>query len=555
MLNFRKVLLAASVASLVLVGSASAQVYQGGQVAVIGGAPGYAFIEATTQLVPNISIQIAPPAGGTAPAAGTPVSFLISSNVAITNVLAAGSTTNLDIAVYTSTNASACAAATDTASAVVATSSPTQIQVTFNSITVPSTTVAPAYICVDNLRVNSSQVGSTSVITVSPAGIAGGNFVPSTSTTTNTATVAYASKSLGTVTTQSVGNAGGAVADANGISTSICNIVPSTTTSTTKTSGFGVANLTFATTPQALLPATGLSGAAVVAGNAPVAATQGVRLAITFNNLIAGVNYYVGAAVSTVVGPSFSYYSAAAGGSVLSVAGSPTTLPDNVATAYQLTPTGSSATIYLGVTANSAPASANTITIPVYANIPSNAGVQAFTTSQITASITLVGVASGYPQYSSAQTAYTSSAVTTAGGLITSCSTTLLFPYVVNNSGFDTAMVITNASTGTGVAAGSGLCTVNFYGTGTSATTLPITYAPTQTLSAVTATAGTTNNLSFTASGQAPGISGYAVASCNFVGAHGYAFLFSGAGTPAAYAADYLAVVLQSGAAVLTPTF
>jgi len=56
----------------------------------------------------------------------------------------------------------------------------------------------------------------------------------------------------------------------------------------------------------------------------------------------------------------------------------------------------------------------------------------------------------------------------------------------------------------------------------------------------------------------APGFEGYVIATCNFQGAHGYAFVSDGLGTGTGIASNYLAVVLTDAAAAasftLTPT-
>jgi hypothetical protein len=223
--------------------------------------------------------------------------------------------------------------------------------------------------------------------------------------------------------------------------------------------------------------------------------------------------------------------------------------PFAAGTVIPLTVASGSATVYYAVTAelNTAVESA---AINLYETVLTPASVTAVTTSLVSASSTLVGVATGYPEFTATVGATVTPASTVVSpnqGLLQACTTTLLFPYVVNSSGFDTGIVITNASTGVSTAvpaitAASGTCSVNFYGSA----------APTAAYPTGVIASGA--NVTFAASAQAPGLNGYAVATCSFPGAHGYAFVFSGAGTPAAYAADYLAVIIQSGVA-LTSNF
>jgi hypothetical protein len=101
------------------------------------------------------------------------------------------------------------------------------------------------------------------------------------------------------------------------------------------------------------------------------------------------------------------------------------------------------------------------------------------------------------------------------------CQTTLLFPYLTNQAGFDSGFSIAATSADPfGTFAQGGTCTLNMYGVGAPTT------APTLTVP----TAGEGHN---TVSAVAPGFQGYVIAVCNFQYAHGYAFLsngFSGVG-------------------------
>jgi hypothetical protein len=95
------------------------------------------------------------------------------------------------------------------------------------------------------------------------------------------------------------------------------------------------------------------------------------------------------------------------------------------------------------------------------------------------------------------------------------CTTAMLFPYVINVSGFDTGIAIANTTTDPfGTAAQSGSCSLYFYGTA-APTTEPF-------VSPVVATGTVWPTL---ASTVAPGFSGYMIANCNFQYAHGFAFV------------------------------
>ncbi len=129
---------------------------------------------------------------------------------------------------------------------------------------------------------------------------------------------------------------------------------------------------------------------------------------------------------------------------------------------------------------------------------------------------------------------------------INTCKTTLLFPFVSNQGGFDTGMAISNTSADTaGTAAQSGTCTLTYFGMGPGGGAAP---PPQTTTSAVAAgeqviwtlSMGGTHGIVAT-----PGFQGYIIADCNFLFAHGYAFI-SDVGAQK-LAQGYLALVMVRG--------
>jgi len=155
--------------------------------------------------------------------------------------------------------------------------------------------------------------------------------------------------------------------------------------------------------------------------------------------------------------------------------------------------------------ANSPPAGTGTVNLS-YAPNPTNG---AFTASAgTTASSTLT-----LPRFADTSTA-------TNFITIAICVTDLLFPFVTNQSGFDTGIAIANTTadpfsgTTNGTAgAQSGACTLSWY----TGTTNP---APTNTGTIASGTVYTT-----LASVAVPGFQGYMIAVCNFQYAHGFAFV------------------------------
>jgi hypothetical protein len=490
MLDFRKVLLALSVAGLGLVGTASAQVPTCTMNTAV---EAYVAAEGTAQALPPFSITCSGPAPTGA------VTFLLTSNVQFTNQ-AVGTTGNIDVS------------ATDTAGdplTSVTQSGPNTVQVVFSSLSAAQTITFGA---TSPLRVNASlaPVSSNITVGVSATGVAVG-------AAGNPQPLGFVTKAISSVSV------------ASSPFVSLCGLAATTVsgvTTVTIVNGF----------PDAFQSATD-----VTAGSAAQMVTQGTRLAITFGNLNPGVNYYVPGTISGTGTLVLSAYAGPTGSTLATY----TAASDPPGVGYVLV-TSAAPTVWYGVTTSN-PAGSTTITIPVTESVPAATGVTSTSTSPVTASVVLVGAASpaypgyaGTPVYSSAQT------VTTMGaGLLNSCSTTLLFPYVINVAGFDTGLAIANASTGstgTTISPSSGSCNVNFYGTAVP-TTNP--YA-TGTIATGTVTA-------FDIGTVASGFSGYAIAVCNFQGAHGYAFISNGLTTGSGVAANYLAVVLADNGAA-TPT-
>jgi hypothetical protein len=237
------------------------------------------------------------------------------------------------------------------------------------------------------------------------------------------------------------------------------------------------------------------------------------------------------------------------------------------------TPTNNTVTLTYQVTASNASVieSANVPFGITFA--PNSAPVQTAITvlEQYAPSAALLGQASSVPTFAPATNAPLNASA------INLCQTTLLFPFVstMNSAGggFDTGMAITNATTdnlaggavpgtvsGTKSAATAtpGSCVLNFYG----AQTQPAAFitsvgnastggiAPV-TLGAWSATATPSPNPTFAATlssmiSPVTSFTGYAIASCNFLDAHGFAFLTYDSAGPNGLADGYLAVVIPN---------
>jgi len=137
-----------------------------------------------------------------------------------------------------------------------------------------------------------------------------------------------------------------------------------------------------------------------------------------------------------------------------------------------------------------------------YAPTPSGGAFTSSTGSVASSSLTL-------PRFSD------SLDITKSIGTFVLCTTSLLYPYVININGFDTGISVANTTTDPfGTAAQQGTCSLYFYG-GSAPTTNPF----------VTPTVASGTIYANLASTLAPGFSGYMIMNCNFQDAHGFAFV------------------------------
>jgi hypothetical protein len=137
---------------------------------------------------------------------------------------------------------------------------------------------------------------------------------------------------------------------------------------------------------------------------------------------------------------------------------------------------------------------------------------------------------------------------------IVRCTTTILFPFVTNQAGFDTGIAISNTSQDwLGTQPQDGACTIHYHGETTGGGAAP----PDQTSSVIDAG----GQLTFTLSGGNPGkgiagapeFQGYIIAVCDFQYGHGYAFITNGFGGVPTMAQGYLALIIPAAGEGLRP--
>jgi len=241
---------------------------------------------------------------------------------------------------------------------------------------------------------------------------------------------------------------------------------------------------------------TGYTGSGIT-GNV---ANSGTRVKIVFANIPTGATIYVPTTVS------FSSGTPAAVVGTLTLTASETgafsPLPASTtsgapAGTAALTAVSGSATAVYEVTLQSI-AGQETYSVPVYF---SAAAGSVTATAAVTASVSLAPTGStNIPNFAPT----TATPVTGAGFSL--CSTSLLFPFVTNQLGFDTGIAISNTSTDpfgtTGAKPSAGTCTWNFYGSGAPS---PATGTSPSVPSGTTYTAVLSN--------VAPGFQGYIIPS------------------------------------------
>jgi hypothetical protein len=427
--------------------------------------------------------------------------------------------------------------------------------VTFNNIAVPA--AGQFTITITNIKVNASQIATSSgapTAVTETIFVGGTNVTPAVLPAVN---VAFATNGLSGIKTSPL--AGNSIP-----SIQICSGATAYTPNGGSVSGF---NVQFGEGFATAFKTQGNSGTNVNLGSeftantytgfgvtAPASntATSGTRVQITFNNIPANVTVYApltqqlfqNVATPLVATSQIQLITSATGAINLATGstanGAPGTEtsgnnPGNGTYAALTASNGSATAIYEETQNGQGYQEAYTLPILI------SAGAAAVTapSSAITATVSFapIGASSNVPNFVSG-----SSTATVNGNAFSACSTTLLFPFVTNQLGFDTGIAISNTSTdllasgGTKsqAAAQSGTCSLTFFGN----------TAPTAAVVTASITTGTT--YAAAASTLAPGFQGYAIASCNFLYGHGFAYVVYNLTQNNGAAMGYLADTLTS---------
>jgi hypothetical protein len=278
-------------------------------------------------------------------------------------------------------------------------------------------------------------------------------------------------------------------------------------------------------------------------------AVSGTRVKIVMSNLPPGATVYVPVSPATDV----------AGLGTLTLTGSetgplspyaavtPTTangLPSGTGapSLASIPNSGGSATAVYEVATNSAVV--ETYSIPIYLAWPSGT-VTATTIPSVSVSFAPIGATGMVPNFAVASTT-----TPLTGPSINTCTTSLLFPFVTNQSGFDTILTLDNTSLDpfpvNGALAQPGTCSLNFYGLGAP---FPNTGIPAPLPPGSAGAFAPGASAIFRLSDVAVGFQGYMVAVCAFQYAHGSGFVVSNLGNASATTMGYLAIVLNRNGA------
>lgn len=585
MLDFRKVLLALSVAGLGLVSTASAQITCSGGVT----AP-FATLraEGMTEQYPALTLAgctSAASPGGTTNSALASVN--VTTNVPITNVLLNSTTTNSTDAIATlmyTGPGTACPAPNGALSCATAQGqliSSTTMQFNF-TLPAPPISVTGGNVVISNIRVNASANPAGTAIT---AGVSSGTGLAVTGTPTSASVLAQAS--IGSVVLTGYNN----LAICSVASTQV-NVVATAII----TEGF-VSAFTTTANEVAIEPAGPATNPAGTGTGAVTNEVIGSRLAVTYGNLVAGVNYYIPVLIDTTTAAPAGTLKLA----LVAAANSPdsSTLPGGtigtskstgypggaVGGVYQLTPTNGSATVYyavtadnpLGIDATSAatvqnpysvgppPAPANVLApagqLDLYEVVPSGSTATGVSVGP-TILVQMAGNSTGYPQFNptpltapltvKATNPAAPAGTTASTGILAGCNTTMIFPFIETYGGYDTGLAITNAGPGSTVINNTvtpttaGTCSLSLWGSASPGGTPYAVFTLSPVLSVA---AGTVNDFALSSvlpAADTPFI-GYMIATCNFQGAHGFGFVFGGAGgstVGAGLSQGYLAPIL-----------
>jgi hypothetical protein len=428
--------------------------------------------------------------------------------------------------------------------------------VTFSGISVAS--AGTFTLTITNIKINASQIATSSG---APTAVSETIFVGGTSvqpTVLPSVNVAYATNGLSGVKSSALsGNSIPSIAICSGVAAYAA------------ASNFGGFNVVFSEGFATAFKIQGSSGTNTLLGSefsnntytgfgysangTTNTATSGTRIQIVFNNLPANVTVYVPLSLNNnggemvLTSSATAAFSAVSGSTANGAPGTETSgsSAGNGTYAALTASSGSATAVYEEVVTTTG--ALETYTVPVYLSAGGSAVTSPSSAITATVSFAPIGASSNVPNFVSG-----SSTATVNGNAFAACSSVMLFPFVTNQSGFETGIAVSNTGADLlGVKSGapissatgqSGTCVLTFFGNAT-ASNNPATYTSPTVAPGTTWTATLTN-----VSGGVPNtFGGYMIASCNFQYGHGYAFITYNIGQASGMAEGYLALELVQG--------
>jgi hypothetical protein len=298
-------------------------------------------------------------------------------------------------------------------------------------------------------------------------------------------------------------------------------------------------------------------------------ADYGTRLKAVFNSVPAGVRIFVsttnvinltGVAGTAVTSSSASFAQLVLSETAIDGNGSAPTVPaqgyTTVSTTTQVYPWAEISVVANSATAvweviNTNPATPENFDFGVFVTTTSNPA--SGTPAPGTATVNMSYAPTGPVAFSTSAGAAASGSLTiprfadasgpTSIFTISLCTTSLLFPFVTNQAGFDTGVAIMNTTSDPfGTKPQAGTCTMTFYGQNAP--------PPVTTASIPSGNNTAPSTYAFLASSIAPNFQGYMIALCQFQLAHGYAFITKLGAVDLAH--GYLALILNKGTGART---
>jgi len=389
-------------------------------------------------------------------------------------------------------------------------------------------------ITVDNIRVNASTGGAPQVTESGLLSYAQGAISVNTAAAGSASGAGFILTSLGPTSLVALGTTNYTVCQGN----------PGTATTKAGTSfTVNISELVGGAFKILGTAAAGGEGGVVVAtgnvGNG--VATTATQVVLTLGNIPTAATVYLPAAVSVTQ----------TGTTTLTISGATAVASGPYAGLISFTPNASGAVSATYTVTAAAAVGAATFPVPVIVQFAANAAGAQTGAGAMNALVgyspqaTITGPATAIPTFA------VSTATPVGASTIALCQTSLLFPFVTNQLGFDTGLVIANtstdnlSSTGKSVAAPqSGTCSLNFYGSGAPSAAVPDPMGS----AGVTSTTNTNGPVhAFLLSAVAPGFQGYVIAACPFLYAHGYAFLAYNLTQSNGAVEGYIAEVLAPG--------